>query len=1030
MKPLTLTMTAFGPYKSTETVDFTQLNQHRLFIISGNTGAGKTTIFDGICFALYGSASGSDREDYRMLRSDFADDDTHTSVELTFSLNGHYYRILRQLGHVKQGNKTRTGERYEFYEQVDGAEFPCVDRQMVSEINQKVETLIGLSQDQFKQIVMLPQGEFRKLLTSETENKEAILRRIFKTESYQQLNDRLKQKKDTIQQTFLQEKQMRDHYIQTISASLPQRDNSLLFQVLAETYYNVNQIVEGLDEEIQFYQYQMAADQKRYEQAYTAHHKKQSEYHTAKALNDRFQELEQKKAELAELQEQTSAMKVQEQKLEAAEKASHLEPYEKQTADWRKDEQDKMQALEQAQTRSQQAETQLEQARTVYNREADNETKREEVRKKLDRLQEFLPVVQEIDERKQQVERLKKQAQQASADLDQMTKQVEAKNLSIENVTKTIQEMDQAVSQLPEKQQALNDKRDQIKLVMQFLDLEQTQAQLDRDVKTCEAAYRHKKEQYNRLEQDWMHNQASVLAAQLHDGEACPVCGSLEHPNKADGKGGAVTQEKLTALKQELDNQDRAYRDAVTTQKSNRMQLEDKQETLQQYHIQPENASSVKDTLETQGKQLKQDVDERLKQQEKLQQAKQTYTNEIEAKKQLETKKEELDKYRQEQETAYEKKKTAYEEQISRIPEEVRVLSELQRQINELTAQQTRLEKAWEDAQTQLQQAKDDATKAAANLTHTQSQLTETQRRREQAETAFHTAVADAGFASEDTYQKAKLSEADRSELKTSIQQFNEKLSALKQVVSDLQESLKGKQKADLAVIQTALEQWKEAYESALKQLNMSKGYHEEAVDLRTHIAETHEQVAAREKELATVTDLYDILRGQNEEKISFERYLQIEYLERIIKAANGRLKGLTNGQFQLMRSDRQETHGRQSGLALDIYDAYTGQTRDVKTLSGGEKFNASLCLALGMSDVIQSFQGSVSIETMFIDEGFGSLDDESLNKAIETLIDLQRSGRIIGVISHVEDLKTMFPARLDVLKTKEGYSRTAITVT
>src|SRR5699024_7988725 len=150
---------------------------------------------------------------------------------------------------------------------------------------------------------------------------------------------------------------------------------------------------------------------------------------------------------------------------------------------------------------------------------------------------------------------------------------------------------------------------------------------------------------------------------------------------------------------------------------------------------------------------------------------------------------------------------------------------------------------------------------------------------------------------------------------------------------------------------------------------------------------------------------------------------------EQIIDAANERLRHLSNGQFMLMRSDRQESHGRQSGLALDVYDAYTGQNRDVKTLSGGEKFNASLCLALGMSDVIQSFQGNISINTMFIDEGFGSLDEESLHKAIDTLVELQESGRMIGVISHVKELKTIFPAVLEVKKTKEGYSKTKFVV-
>src|SRR5699024_1571083 len=237
MKPLKLTMTAFGPYKYKEVIDFTELKDHHLFVISGNTGAGKTTIFDGICFALYGSASGSDRDDNQMLRSDFAQDDTHTSVELTFSLNEKTYRILRQPGHVKKGNKTKTGEKYEFFEVRENREVPCVDRQIVSDINKKVEEIIGLTQDQFKQIVMLPQGEFRKLLTSKTENKEAILRRLFKTENYKHLNELLKQRRDEAQQLFQEKSQEVRLYIDRIPEALPLREESELKKVLEAEHF-------------------------------------------------------------------------------------------------------------------------------------------------------------------------------------------------------------------------------------------------------------------------------------------------------------------------------------------------------------------------------------------------------------------------------------------------------------------------------------------------------------------------------------------------------------------------------------------------------------------------------------------------------------------------------------------------------------------------------------------------------------------------------------------------------------------------
>src|SRR5699024_7761415 len=296
MKPIRLSLTAFGPYKDTEVIDFTKLTDHHLFVISGATGAGKTTIFDGIAFALYGSASGEDRDNITMLRSHFAEDHVHTAVELIFELKGrtyrilrqlsqqkkgkkektgkkkenkenihmlrsHFakdhvhtavelifelkgrtYRILRQLGHQKKGNKSKTGEKYEFYELIGDSEVPCVDRQMVSEINAKIEGIIGLTQDQFKQIVMLPQGEFRKLLTSETENKEAILRRLFKTERYQQMNGLLKKRRDEVEQLFRQECHLLDQYIHNIKTSFEQREASPLFQLLKTDNFLPSQV--------------------------------------------------------------------------------------------------------------------------------------------------------------------------------------------------------------------------------------------------------------------------------------------------------------------------------------------------------------------------------------------------------------------------------------------------------------------------------------------------------------------------------------------------------------------------------------------------------------------------------------------------------------------------------------------------------------------------------------------------------------------------------------------------------------------
>nr|WP_316047341.1 SbcC/MukB-like Walker B domain-containing protein [Planococcus glaciei] len=265
--------------------------------------------------------------------------------------------------------------------------------------------------------------------------------------------------------------------------------------------------------------------------------------------------------------------------------------------------------------------------------------------------------------------------------------------------------------------------------------------------------------------------------------------------------------------------------------------------------------------------------------------------------------------------------------------------------------------------------------------------------------------------------------------MKEAIQAFRQNRHTLMERVQELKTELSGRIPSDIGLLEAELSQLKAEYEAALNTWNRSQDFRKSCEAIKDRIIAASEKAMQAEQQFNRIADLHDMIRGQNGLKISFERYLQIEYLEQIIQSANERLKNLSNGQFYLMRSDRQEARGKQSGLGLDVYDAYTGQTRDVKTLSGGEKFNASLCLALGMADVIQSFQGNVAIDTMFIDEGFGSLDDESLNKSIDTLIDLQKSGRMIGVISHVQELKAAIPAILEVKKSKEGFSQTKFVI-
>lgn len=1029
MRPLKITMTAFGPYKHREVIDFSELKENRLFVISGNTGAGKTTIFDAICFALYGSASGEDRSDVKGMRSDFAADDVHTSVELEFELRGRYYRIKRQLPHIKKGNKTATGEQYEFFEKVNGQEVPCVDRHRVSDINQKVEELLGLTKDQFSQIVMLPQGEFRKLLTSQTENKEELLRKIFKTERYTWISQRLKEKKLLADEEYKKEKQMRDRYIADIQAMIPKREDSKLFETLALEYYNTYQVLTAMEEESLYYGYAILENKKMTEAAEATYNKKLEEFHKAESLNAQFIKLEEKEKQLAELSQQEPEFKNKEKQLEKSERASRIESVELQVNEWRDDVKEKQTRVKIAENEYTSAIEVLEKALEHYKQEENKKDEREEINKNLLLYQELFPHVKEIDRKKQELAYEYKQVQKLAKEKEELQNSINEQKVCKTQLSQAIKELELKIDTLSDKQQILHEMRDKARVLQDFLKLTQSQFELDQKVKLKYQAFQKIQQWYDMLESEWVRGQASILAAHLHDGKPCPVCGSIEHPKKALGQESVPTKEELEFAKSEFNQKESAYLEMSAKANFNQEQLKMKADEVLQLGISLSDAQTVYTKLVDEGKKLNQEVEFLLKEKEQLGKLKREIEQKEDMLEKSEAAFEAVRKAYQDRYTLFEKNQAVYQEQLGRIPEELRKLSFLEAKISETSALKTKLEREWDAAQQLLQHAKENETKVKTNLANANLQLIESNSKLEKAEQLFREALKQAQFIDEASYRLAKMPEERRKKLKEEIDSYYHSMTALTIQVNDLKAALAGKMKADMDGLESDIKQLKAAYEDAQETLRKSELYLETIIKLKDNISESEEMLSQLEQRLNVITDLYDVVRGQNNCKISFERYLQIEFLEQIIVAANERLKRLSNGQFILIRSERQESRGKQSGLGLDVYDAYTGQTRDVKTLSGGEKFNASLCLALGMADVIQSFQGGVSIDTMFIDEGFGSLDDESLTKAIDTLIDLQKSGRMIGVISHVQELKNSIPAILEVKKSKEGHSRTKIII-
>ncbi|RHW34740.1 SMC family ATPase [Lysinibacillus yapensis] len=1021
MKPIKLTLRAFGPYKNEETIDFTELKGNRLFVISGSTGAGKTTIFDGISFALYGFGSGQDRKDTKSLRSDFAEDGVHTAVELLFEIHGRTYRVLRQLPHVKEGRKTATGEKYEFFEVRDGQEVPVVERQKVTDINQKIEQIIGLSYDQFNQIVMLPQGEFRKLLTSQSENKEEILRKIFKTNRYGEMAQKLEEKKKWADQELNKARIEKNSYISQIAGALPERE-SVLFEHLKQES-NIYQIQDGLDDEIHYYQQKIREDQKRYEDAVEKHNKQYNRFMQDKALNERIENFEKRKVKLQELQQQTPYHEQIKRDIDAANKANKIFPLNQQCHELHKEKVEKQNRLLEVTQKLEKAKSDLEETKIAYEAEKEKQPEREIATQKVSELRTKIPLYEQIDSQSKLVESLQLKVNDAQGTLKKIEQNLIEEKEKVTGLTQTVEKLEEKTetfNEMLEKQMTLRE------VMNAFSNYHQVKQQVDNlleQSKMIDSEYEKAKSLYELEESGWLANQAARLAATLVQGMPCPVCGSTEHQHITEQHEETIDEAAVKRLKESLSLiEQKKYKIEGNLQsaKAQLSQCEEKLAGLQapiekeqqfsgQFNEQTVQLQQLKMEAAQLGnykKQLK-DFKIRLEQLESDQkQAEQTY-------------------YQSNQQLL--KENTVLTELQKGIPSELQHISQLYTAIEEAEKYKLTLINRWE----QIQNAKHEVEKYVAAAEEAAKQtagaIEQIEEKLNVAKEKFKRSLAEEGFENYKHFEASLKSEQEIQRMQNKYMEFSKELHLLTSQIQQESEELDGKQKVDLSVAEQAVANLKLEYEHAFQTLNKSKECERQAIDFSEKLDQVADKIFKLEEQSNQIIDLYNLLRGQNSKKISFERYVQMGYLEQITEAANIRLKNLSNGQYSLQCSDRQESHGRQSGLSLDVYDMYTGQSRDVKSLSGGEKFNASLCLALGMADVIQSFQGNVKIDTMFIDEGFGSLDEESLMKAIDTLIDLQRTGRMIGVISHVAELKAAMPAILQVEKMKEGYSRTSI---
>lgn len=1029
MRPIKLTMTAFGSYRDSETIDFSLLEHRRLFVISGNTGAGKTSIFDAICFAFYGAASGEDRADSRMLRSHFAAEDTHTSVHFEFAVGRRSFMVIRQMPHRKGGNKSETGGKAELYEMTSGEAIPAVDRFIVSDVNAKLEQIIGLTKEQFSQIVMLPQGEFRKLLTSDTDNKEEILRRIFRTELYERLEGRFQQMHRGLQDQLKEAKATENAYLKQVQEALPEREGSPLSITLKQEVYSAAQVTEALEQEFVFYN-QLAAEAGDQKAAIAVQLDAQEmKLRLAAALNSKHEEHDRKKAQLEQLDVQKLDYADKEQRLELAEKAAALTPYKEQAERTMVDKAAKENQLAARRAELEAAEREHVLSAERYTAEEQRGEERREAERELTRLLELVPAVRTLAGQQQAIDKLVQEERRCTVKQEALEAELmqlrEARQASYAQIKETELE----TAELAEKLDKLRLVEQQGKQLKRLVDVEKEMTRIGQLEKEFAQLFTKAKEEHDRLESSWIEGQASLLAAHLHDGKPCPVCGSEEHKVKANTLAEVPSRERLQEAKAQLTAVEREWLEARAQAAAARATREEGAKELAEFGLQAVKLEEQRSQLLLQWRVLKDETDKLILKAKQLPELKQLFERQEQLLEKYMLSKDQLQQERQRLMIERTSQQSALQQELVRIPEAIRTPESLKAKLNERQAVSDRMTAAWVSVQEELQRKTTKLAEQRAYADQAERQLKEAENHKQLAEQRLLEELLKAGFSTVRHYEDAVMGEIERERLRKDIASYRTMLSALMQQLTDLQMELAGKPRVVLVQLQEELSALKQQQEQVMAAAQTAVRTAQVAQRLAASIGRANGQVKMFEAKLEEVMDVFHMLKGDNALKISFERYILIEFLEQILFAANARLHDLSNGQFSLQRSDRLENRGKQSGLGLDVYDAYTGQNRDVKTLSGGEKFNASLCLALGMTDVIQSHMGGVTIEMMFIDEGFGSLDEESLQKAITALVDLQKAGRMIGVISHVQELKDAFPACLEVNKTKEGFSRTKMIV-
>ncbi|ENQ8747120.1 AAA family ATPase [Vibrio parahaemolyticus] len=1005
MKPIKLTMQAFGPFAKTETIDFEKLGSNALFLINGPTGSGKTSILDAICFALYGETTSNERQGIQM-RCDLASPQLLTEVTLDFSLHGKLYRVTRapeQEAPKARGEgltvRKHTASLYEL------GETEKLITSKTTQVKTEITNIIGLNETQFRQVMVLPQGKFRELLLATSKEREEIFGQLFETDIYKKIEYALKDKASSISKA-------KDEFDNQIRGAL---------QVAGVTSE------AELTEQRETLSVQFASAQKREQESLAQLNAVKTEIQKAETLSNEFKKHEQAEAALHLHLQQTETISARQLQLDNAKKASRIElPYItlQNAAQQVQDLNQKVAALSQdlkaaddvlktKEQAFQQAKEQANRVPTLTEQQYQLESMKGKLVEKVELDSAIAAGLQQKSEFEETLKKYIVFREKLTQDALQAQKVLEQARIDVASIGSVDAEIKQ-------QQRLMSDLQKLANLNQELSKLGALTPSKQASVTQAKSYYENLQREADALELSWHNAQAAVLALRLQTGEKCPVCGGTEHPQPAQFVGDEVTKEQVQQARHQ-------EREAQITLNQLSNQLEQHNIAIAQYTQQIEQMVSELGqhaNLELQVLQASiHQLNERLQ-----------HLNAINIA-QLEQSVNELNQRclvgegkindLQNQMAANESTIKANRQQLAKLTaslgDKYTSLEQLENDLTQIHKQIVELNNGLESAQVQLQKAVLAKSNVDSRLTTHQQWLLEANSRLEDAKTEWESALKTSAFADEAHFLQSKVSEQQTQTWQQEIDNFKQTQIQLEQTLADLNQALKAVDKPNLEALNVSLSTAQNSYLEIRNQLDSTRSLFEGLEKVRNEISNLHDKNRKLEEEYKVFGTLYDVASGKTGSRISLHRFVLGVLLDDVLIQASQRLSLMSKGRYILARKTEGFKGAAGRGLDLVVEDGYTGKMRDVATLSGGESFMAALALALGLSDVVQSYSGGIRLDTLFIDEGFGSLDPESLDLAIQTLVDLQQTGRMIGVISHVSELKEQMALRIDVEPSRFG---------